>query len=87
MDLPEDIKLDIKKKVEHFLAVGNPASYLQKTGILSIDGEIDYDRANEIFNFIRANEDQLVRAMGDLGMEIKKRNKTGGADQGIIIGN
>jgi len=87
MEISEDEKLAINKKVSHYLAVGNPPDFIRRIGILTLEGEINYERAKEVFEMIKESEDVFVAAIEGMGMKIEKREEESGAeaDSGIIV--
>ena len=87
MEMTEDEKLAIKMKIEKYIATGNPVDFLKKIGVMSIDGNINYERTKKVFDIVEEHEEVMKAAIESMGGEIKKREpgESGEMEDGIIL--
>ncbi|MCD4784842.1 MAG: hypothetical protein K8T10_13585 [Candidatus Eremiobacteraeota bacterium] len=85
MEIDDDIKIEVRKKVEGYLSLGNPPGFLRKVGILTYEGDINYERALEILNYVAENDEVFKTLFMEWGMEMKKRSDDDMRGDGSIV--
>jgi len=85
LEIDENVKTEVRKKVEGYLAVGNPPEFLRRIGILTNEGDINYERTLEILNYVEENEEVFKILFQEWGMEIKKRTPDDIRGDGSIV--
>ncbi len=73
MDIGDDARLEINRRIEAFLARGNPRSFLVRMGIMTLDGSVDYERARDILHMTGEMEEEIRQAFEEEGFTITDR--------------